>query len=472
MYIFKNAFISITRNKGRNILMAIILIVIATSCAVTLAIKNTATSLITSYKDKIEVTASITMDRKNMMGQMKPSNENREEMMEQFQNIPSLTVEEIENYGNSPYLKSYYYTASLGLNSDTIKKAENTSMGGNRPNFDKGMPNSTDFTITGYSSYDAMTDFINGSYTIIEGEVSSDFTQNNCVINEELATLNEISVGDTISFQDSNNEKTFSFIVTGIYSDNKESDNPMSLFSNSVNTIITNTNSIIHIEEELSTSATVNPTFVLTSKDVLEDFEEELKEKGLNEYFTLQTNLDSADSSLSTISNVSSFATTFLIITLIIGTIVLFVMNMINVRERKYEIGVLRTIGIKKQTLTLQFVFELLMITIVSFVIGASIGMLASVPVSNKLLENEIRTNQNEQTTIEKNFGNRGDKGNNISINMPKAVSAYTSIDAVVDRKVLVELLFIGISLTIISSSAAMIHIQKFSPLTILKERS
>ena len=472
MYIFKNAFISITRNKGRNILMAIILIVIATSCAVTLAIKNTATSLITSYKDKIEVTASITMDRKNMMGQMKPSNENRDEIIEQIQKIPSLTVEEIENYGNSDYLKSYYYTASLGLNSDTIEKAENTSMGGNRPNFDKGMPNSTDFTITGYSSYDAMTDFINGSYTIIEGEVSSDFTQNNCVINEELATLNEISVGDTISFQDSNNEKTFSFIVTGIYSDNKESDNPMSLFSNSVNTIITNTNSIIHIEEELSTSATVNPTFVLTSKDVLEDFEEELKEKGLNEYFTLQTNLDSAESSLSTISNVSSFATTFLIITLIIGTIVLFVMNMINVRERKYEIGVLRTIGMKKQTLTLQFVFELLMITIVSLVIGASIGMLASVPVSNKLLENEIRTSQNEQTTIEKNFGNRGDKGNNISRNMPKAVSAYTSIDAVVDATVLVELFFIGIALTIISSSAAMIHIQKFSPLTILKERS
>lgn len=73
---------------------------------------------------------------------------------------------------------------------------------------------------------------------------------------------------------------------------------------------------------------------------------------------------------------------------------------------------------------------------------------------------------------LKKNFGSRGDKGNGISINMPKAVSAYTSIDAVVDRKVLVELFFIGIALTIISSSAAMIDIQKFSPLTILKERS
>lgn len=477
MYIFKNAFISITRNKGRNVLMGIILIVIATSCAITLAIKNTASTLITSYKEKQEVTASISMDRKNMMLQMKPDNENREEMLEQFQNIPSLTIEEIEKYGDSSYLKSYYYTASFGLNSDTLKKAESSigGMGGNRPGFGKDFQgNSTDFTITGYSSIEAMIDFIEGGYTITEGEVSSDFTKNNCVINEELATLNGISVGDTITFQDENNEKTFSFTVTGIYSDNKESDNPMSLFSNSANTIITNATAVANIQNELDTNLTVNPTFILNSEDVLEQFTKELKDKGLNEYFTLQTNLDESENSLSTISNVSSFATTFLIITLIIGIIVLFVINMINVRERKYEIGVLRTIGMKKSTLTLQFVFELLMITVVSLVIGASLGAMMSVPVSNKLLQNEINSSQNEQNRIDKNFGgiwDEGGRGGRPTM-IPPTISAFDSIDAVVDAEVLFQLFFIGIFLTIVSSSAAMIHIQKFSPLTILKERS
>ena len=51
-------------------------------------------------------------------------------------------------------------------------------------------------------------------------------------------------------------------------------------------------------------------------------------------------------------------------------------------------------------------------------------------------------------------------------------VQAYDSIDAVVSVNVLLELLGIGLLLIIISSISAMISIQRFSPLTILKERS
>ena len=52
------------------------------------------------------------------------------------------------------------------------------------------------------------------------------------------------------------------------------------------------------------------------------------------------------------------------------------------------------------------------------------------------------------------------------------SVEAYDSIDAVVNVKVLVEMLGIGLCLIVISSTSAMISIQRFSPLTILKERS
>ena len=39
MYVLKNAFVSISRNKGRNILIGIIILVISATTAVTLAIK-------------------------------------------------------------------------------------------------------------------------------------------------------------------------------------------------------------------------------------------------------------------------------------------------------------------------------------------------------------------------------------------------------------------------------------------------
>ena len=46
MYILKNSLVSIMRNKGRNILIGIIILVIACASTVTLAIRNTANNLV------------------------------------------------------------------------------------------------------------------------------------------------------------------------------------------------------------------------------------------------------------------------------------------------------------------------------------------------------------------------------------------------------------------------------------------
>ena len=52
------------------------------------------------------------------------------------------------------------------------------------------------FNVKGYSTYEAMNEFIDGNYSIVDGEVSSDFSSNYCVISKELASLNNLSVGD------------------------------------------------------------------------------------------------------------------------------------------------------------------------------------------------------------------------------------------------------------------------------------
>ena len=145
---------------------------------------------------------------------------------------------------------------------------------------------------------------------------------------------------------------------------------------------------------------------------------------------------------------------------------------MINIRERKYEIGVLRTIGMKKSLLSLQFVLELLIVSMVALLIGAGIGATISVPVSNSLLESEISSSMEQKNEISENFGGGRNFDKEMKMDGIANVQEFTSIDAVVDFKVLVELLAIGLLLTLISSLASMISIQKFSPLEILKERS
>ena len=519
MYIIKNAWKNIIRDKGRNILIGIIIVVIAASSSVTLAIRKSANDIVKAYQEKNKIEATIGMNRNNLMESLKKDNSSQENMINAFNNIASVTVEEIESYGDSEYVSSYYYTYELSVDAKDIKEAtdslvreteetntttETRSFGkGAFPGFPGGGEQTTSSTTTkrterifnekaqdgafkliGYNSYEDMTKFINGEYTIVDGEVSSDFESDSVVISEELATLNDLKVGDTIKFIDpKDSSKTYKATITGIYKENTDSSNNMSsMFTNSANEIITNINFIQKILDGNSNlKATITPTFIIKDADMIDKFTEEVQEKGLSEYYTITTNIDEIESATESVDNVRIFATTFLIITLIIGGIVLIVINMINIRERKYEIGVLRTIGMKKSKLSLQFMIELLIVAIASLMIGAGIGSCLSVPVSNKLLANEISNASSKYDDIGKNFG-QGFPGN-----MPGGpgeqkdfksfdfgiaqVSEVESIDAVVDFKILGELLGIGVLLTLLSSLASMIAIARFSPLQILKER-
>lgn len=484
MFILKNAWISIKRNKGRNILIGIIILIIACACTITLAIKNTAVDLINSYKSAYDKEVTISFDRANMMKDFDPSQaEGRESVREKFSNIESFSVSDIESFANSKYITSYYYTDSIGLNSSNIEKAE-IATDNEMPNgFGHGKENnmtSTDFTLTGYSSLDAMSEFINGTYTmkeITDNAWDIAFTGNYVFINQELADYNDLNLNDKIKLTSDDN--TYEFEIIGIFKENDEgSSEGMSMFSNSANTLVTNADAVGDItSNDEDVKATINPTFIIDSYDNVDKLQAEFYEKGLDENFILQTNEEIALSGVSSIENINSFATTFLTLTLIIGGVVLLVINMINIRERKYEIGVLRTIGISKFKLTMQFVLELVIVAVASLMLGAAIGAVSSKEISNSLLTNEINNSNAQVEEMNKNFGgsngmpNRGDRGEMHGKGMP-VVQAYDSIDAVVDIKVLLELLGIGLSLVLISSIASMVSIERFSPLTILKERS
>ena len=518
MYILKNAFTSIVRNKGRNILIGIIIMVIAASCAVTLAIRSSADKIVESYANKYPYQATIGMNREALTKSFKENTSSQEDMIKSFNDIESLTVEEIEKYGDSDYVPSYYYTYSINLNGKDIDEATDnlvkettttetettprTETFENPPSGERGARGSSgtksttenkkttttienirnekaakgSFTLIGYNSYESMSDFINGNYTITDGEVSSDFEANTCVISEELSTLNELKVGDKITLISPYNEDvTYELEITGIYKENTESSSDMkNMFTNSANNIITNITVVQNIvDKDEDIIPIVSPTYIIKDEDSIDKFKEEVIEEGLSEFYTVSDNRETIASATKSIVSVKSFATTFLIITLVIGAVVLFVINMINIRERKYEIGVLRTIGMKKGLVVCQFMTELLVVCIVSLLLGAFIGSVSSVKISNQLLSNEIENAQSDYEDINKNFGGgmKWDRRQSTQFGISQ-IEEVDSIDAVVDFKVLGQLLSIGIALTIVSSISSMIAISRFSPLDILKERS
>ncbi len=489
MFILKNAFISITRNKGRNILIGVIILVIACASTITLAINNTASDLINSYESAYDKELTISFDRTNMMKDVDFSDrDNMDSIKEKFDDISSYTIDDVKKFAESDYIRSYYYTYNISLNGNNIEKAKSESNNNsNMPNFPGGRNDlagsSYDFTLNGYSSLEAMSEFVEGTYEIteiIDNAWDIAFNGNYVFINEELASYNNLNLNDKIKLEDENGN-TYEFEIIGIYKENdNNTSSTMSMFSNSVNTIITNADCLVAItNSNENIKGTVNPTFIIDDYENADKINEEFHEKGLDENYTVETNEELATSGLTSVQNVKSFATTFLVITLLIGGIVLFIINMINIRERKYEIGVLRTIGISKVKLTMQFVFELLIVGFVAIMLGAGIGATMSKSVSNSLLASEIENAETSNEQIKNNFGSMGE--GNFDFNKggqafgrkgTPNIQAYDSIDAVVSISVILELLGIGLTLILISSLSAMISIQRFSPLTILKERS
>lgn len=519
MYIFKNAWKNIIRNKSRNILLGIIVIVISCAVSVTLAIRGSANSIVDAYSEQYNIEATIGTNRQKLMESFKEESSSQQDMINQFNDIENLSIEEIDNYGNSEYVSSYYYTYSVNMDGKDIKEATDslvkettktettTKSWGNgmptRPGGPSGRGGSTTtkkttttekifndkaadgaFNLVGYSSYESMSEFIGGTYTITSGSVFTDITSNEAIISSELATLNELEVGDKITMVNPYaTSMTYELVISGIYEDSSESASDMrNMFSNSANKIIT-TSTIIEkmVSDSDKLSLVVTPTFVVDSEEDLEMFKDEVTEKGLSEYLEVTDNLEEVTGATESIVNVRTFATTFLVITLVIGGVVLLVINMINIRERKYEIGVLRTVGMKKILVIGQFVTELLTVSIVGLMIGALCGSFVSVDLANNLLENEISNASEKMNNINMNFGGfrpgstRGDDFNFVGGNKINGIinlNQVDSIEAVVDLEVLVKLLLIGIGLTMFSSVSACISIARFSPLTILKERS
>ena len=473
MYIIKNAWINIKRHLGRNILIGLIVLVVALSSTIALSINTSGNKLIESYKDKNELAVSFRLDMSKLR--------------DESNTYTKLTVSDIENYADSDYVSSYYYTLDTSLSSDDIEAIDMSEKfepkdNGDAPNSEmpdcgqgkENMDSQGDYKITAYSDPSYIENFINGTSKITSGSmITKDDEENHIVISEELATQNDLEVGDEITFYlPSDSSITYTFEITGIFetTDDSASDDFMNInVLNAQNQIYTTVTAINNILEDDNSSNSLNATIYLKNQDDLEAYAEEVKDKGLSDYYTLSDNTDEITSTLTPIKNISNFSMTFLIIILIVGAIILAVINILNIRDRKYEIGVLRAIGMSKTKLILSLLTELFIVTVLAFIIGIIGGKLLSQPVTNKMLENEINSQQVQTENTRENFGGRGFE----RPNERRATQNYEdSLTVTLDVKTVITLFSFGLILVIVSGSASAIFITKYNPNQILRNQT
>ena len=370
---------------------------------------------------------------------------------------------------------------------------------------------SADFTIVGYSSDAAMTSFVAGTASISEGSVFEAGTANyDCIISEELAIFNDLSVGDTIKVANpKNEEETYELNIVGLYTDSSANISNFSMFpmtgmtandpanriymsytalqsiinaSESVSEIVVDENT--GMESESALTGTLSGTYVFADADAYHQFEEDVRTLGLDEsYAVSSTDLASYENSLTPLNTLSTMAGWFLVVILLIGAVILVVLNIFNTRERKYEIGVLTAMGMKKGKVAMQFITETFVVTMIAVLIGVGVGAVSSVPVTNALLENQVASQQEQRASVNENFG-RGQNGmmggnrfggtNNAFFNLfggTPETNYVTEISSAMNFTVVLQMFGIAILLVLVSGMVSVMFVMRYEPLKILANR-
>ena len=347
-------------------------------------------------------------------------------------------------------------------------------------------------------------------------------TEKVCVISEELAIYNDLSVGDKIILENPSLEsETYELEIVGLYTSSANNDFSMSMFGKSqdpANQIYMSANALQEIldsSDESSTTITdentgrerdsaitgsLSATYVFADTESYYAFEEEIRTLGLDESYTVSSpDLTAFENSLTPLNTLSTMAGWFLLVILIIGAIILVVLNIFNVRERKYEVGVLTAMGMKKWKVATQFMCEILVVTMIAVVIGAVVGAVNSVPVTNALLAGQIESQNSQQMQMDENFGRPGnfgggmpgmpggDMGGGMSPEMPDdfgggkgnpfgnmfgdAADYITEVNSAMNLTVVFQMLGVGLLLTLVASFVSVLFIMRYDPLKILANR-
>lgn len=531
MYILENALKNLIRNKGRNILIGAIIFAIITTTVVSLIINNTASAVIEDYKERFSSKVSITPDMQKVMQEAQQNPADGKVMMKR----PEISSELYLQFTDSEYLKESIATGSIGANSNSItaidQDEENTTEDtpSNGPSNFRG--NEISMRIGGNSNFklygDYWQDFKDGLRSVENGKIPEN--DNECIISTALSDANNISVGDTLTFTSNvsidvpddidtstladgdtitlNNENykvalsemgtvtlsrevTYELKVVGTYADlTDEYSNenmPTSAALNRRNEVLTTLNTLLSTRNTDESGVQVHVTYYLSSPEYLTQFEAEVRSKGLPDTFTVTTDTTSYNRIVKPVLGLKNISLTFMLVVIILGSIILVLLSSISIRERKYEIGVLRAMGMKKSKVALGLWSETLIITCICLIIGLGVGAGVSQPISDKLLSNQVEAAQNTEQQGSSQFG-----GHVISEQRPNGSTTpsmggsmffsginqsnaqpLSEMKITLDFYTVLEIIVISILLASIAGLVSLSRITKYEPIKILMERN
>ncbi|GGI66834.1 ABC transporter permease [Enterococcus alcedinis] len=422
---------SVTRRKGRSLILFLVVFILGNVIAGAVSIEQSTKNVEVETKKQMGARATISMDYERFDEEYNKNPEKFENNEEVLKN-PSL--KELESIGKLPYVKYFDYSSRAHLGTNKIKayKPEEEDA--------EGAGVKHQFNMKGVNRKE-MVDVEEGLIKIVEGttleEKDVQEGTRNIIISKEVAELNNLSVGDQFVLdvtgenygeegmigsagnadQSESTVKpeitTFDFPtkIVGIFTvvkkeevkekSSEENSNQDWQAMEQINTIYGPNKLVQELSKEMQekiwkvsaeervVDEDYETTYVLKSIDDLEAFREEANALLTNDYYHVVASSDQYDQVAGGMQKLGKISGYVVIIAVAASLMIISLIVLLFLRDRKHELGIYLSLGEKRSQIIGQILVELLLTSALALILSLITGNLLAGGISESLLQTD-----------------------------------------------------------------------------------
>ncbi|MEI4451979.1 ABC transporter permease [Bacillus velezensis] len=476
MNFIKRAFWSMKAKKGKTFLQLVVFSVICIFVLSGLAIQSAAKKSSELARQQLGGSVTLQADRQKQMAQQQKDGEKRT-----FESTP-IPVSDAKKLTSLQHVKNYNFLTTASANAesfDAIKSsgesADNSSGAGRFQGGGRQMI-SANISIEGVLSTALLDDFTDGSSKITDGRAitKTDADAKVAVINETLADQNKLKVGGSITVSSAADDSVKTKLkIVGIYKTTSSGDDQAQHFSflNPDNKIYTPYTAAAALKGSDNKNKISSAVYYMDDAKYIDSFVAAAKKTSVDDKtYALTTNDQVYQQMVGPIENVASFSKNVVYLVSIAGAVILGLIVMMSIRERKYEMGVLMAIGEKRWKLIGQFLTEILVVAVIAIGIASVTGSLVANQLGNQLLSQQVSSAGDSQQTSGWGGGEML-RGGGMFGQHSSGADVISTIQVNVSLNDLLILGGIGVAIAVIATLLPSVSVMRLHPKTILTKQ-
>ena len=366
----KNAIAYITRKRNRTLIIFIIITIVLSCLYSCLTIMKSSNEIEKALYESSNSSISITKKDGKYFN------------VNQFKDIEKL--KEIEE-------KIIQYDGLAKLKDAKVVSGEQRI---NREDLSDEFKNVVSFEATNNTKRNIL--FSSRVFTIKEGKNIEENDKNSIIVHEEFAKQNNLKLGDEVNLElldieESGKIKSHKFKIIGIFSGKKQETYTGLSSDFSENMVFVDYSTSQEILNKSENNKIANKILMYSGSAESTDLAlNKLKELKIDEskYF-VQKDSNAFEESLESVSGIKHMIKIMTYSIMLGGIIVLSLILILWLRERIYEIGIFLSIGTSKIQIIMQFIFELLFISIPSIISSLFLGNVLIKVIAGGLINSE-----------------------------------------------------------------------------------